>query len=107
MTPDTISVEFLTAAAGVLLSLGFSYIPELQALFNQLDGNRKRLVMLSLLALTSLSIFGMSCLGWSQALGLPQATCSQVGALGQLKIFVLAVIANQSTFLITPKATRP
>jgi hypothetical protein len=106
MPSDTISVEFLTSAAGVLLSLGFSYIPGLQAFFNELDGTHKRLVMLNLLALTSLSIFGLACLGWSQALGFQGATCSQAGALGQLKIFVLAVIANQATFLITPKANK-
>ena len=103
MTSTTFSAEFLTAAGGVLLSLGFSYIPGLQARFDQLDGTGKRLVMLSLLALTSLSIFGLACLQWGSSLGLQGVTCNQAGALGQARVFVLAVIANQATYLISPR----
>jgi len=109
MTPILISAEFLTAASGVLLSLGFSYIPGLQTRFDRLDGVHKRLVMLGLLALASLGVFGLACLQWAnaenplQALGIQGVTCSQVGALGLVRSFVLAVIANQATFLISPR----
>jgi len=109
MTSIPISAEFLTAVCGVLLSLGFSYIPGLQARFDQLDGVYKRLVMLGLLAITSLGVFGMACLPWGnaenplQALGIQGVTCSQAGALGLVRAFVLAVIANQATFLISPR----
>lgn len=111
MTSTTISAEFLTAAGGVLLSLGFSYIPGLQARFDRLDGAHKRLVMLGLLALASLGVFGLACLQWGnventlQALDIQGVACSQAGALGLARSFVLAVIANQVTFLISPRRT--
>jgi hypothetical protein len=109
MTPIPISAEFITTAGGVLLSLGISYIPGLQARFDRLDGVHKRLVMLGLLALASLGVFGLACLQWGdagnplQALGVQGVTCSQAGALGLIRSFVLAVIANQATFLISPR----
>ena len=43
--------EVLSAAAGVLLSLAFSYLPGLNGWFSSLDGTHKRLVMLAALVL--------------------------------------------------------
>ena len=110
MTPIPISAEFLTAASGVLLSLGFSYIPGLQRRFDTLDGVHKRLVMLGLLVLASMGVFALACLQWGnvedplQVLGIQGVTCTQAGALGLMRVFVLAVIANQTTFLISPRS---
>jgi hypothetical protein len=97
MTADTLS-----SICGALLSLTFSYFPGAADWFNRQDGTRKRLVMLGLLALTSLAAFGLSCTPWAHGLGIPLA-CSQEGALGLLRTFVLAVVANQSTYLISPR----
>ena len=93
---DTISMEELSAAAGVALSLGFSYIPGLQETFNRLEPTYKRLVMLALLALAAGAAYALGCLG------LLNVDCSQAGAWGLLRTFLAAVIANQAAFSISP-----
>jgi hypothetical protein len=98
-----ITPEFFIAMAGVLLSLGFSYIPGLESRFGKLDGIHKRLVMLGSLAVSVLVVFGLTCLGWSSALGLPGLACDQAGALGFVRAFGVAAIASQATYLLTPK----
>ena len=96
-------IEELSMAAGTLLSLGFSYLPGLSRRYAELTAEQKRLVMLGLLALVSLAVFGLACLGEIAWDLFPAVTCNQRGAVGLLKTFVLAVIANQATYLISPK----
>ena len=95
------SADLLSSLAGAALSLAFSYLPGAAAWFNRLDGTRKRLVMLGLLLLTSLAIFGLSCTAWSSGLGL-EIACSQSGAVGLARSFLLALVANQSAYSISP-----
>ena len=98
-----ITSEFLIACAGVILSLAFSYIPGLEAKFATLDGIQKRLLMLLLLVTSTLILFGVGCLNWGTTLGVDGLACTQTGALALARSFGFAVIANQTTFLITPK----
>ncbi len=56
----------------------------------------------ALLVLASLAVFGLSCAGWGSDLGVVVA-CDQAGALGLVKILGIAMIANQATYLISPK----
>jgi hypothetical protein len=100
MTP-----ELLSSVSGIILSLLFSYLPGLSTWYETLTATYKRLVMLALLALTSLSAFGFSCLGWLPYFNLNLA-CDQKGGVELLTAFVLALVANQSTYLITPKPGR-
>jgi hypothetical protein len=96
------SPEELSAAAGVILSLSFSYIPGLHERYACLSPTQKRLVMLGLLAAAALGAVGLSCYGGS--LGAPQPIeCSQAGVWGVLKALLAAVIANQSAFAVSPK----
>ena len=95
------TADLLSSLAGAALSLTFSYAPGTTDWFNRLDGTRKRLVMLVLLLLTSLAVFGLACVGWLSGFGL-QATCDQAGAMGLARAFLLALVANQSTYLIAP-----
>ena len=97
MTPQSIST-----AAAVLLSLAFSYIPNLSDWYAKLDGVRKRLVMLCLLVAAALSAFVLACSGHASAFGLT-VTCDEPGAIALLQSLVLAVMANQSAYLITPR----
>ena len=93
MTP-----ELLAAAAGILLSLSFSYIPGLSTWYAAQDPTRKRLIMLAALVVITGGVFALSCanvFAW--------VTCDQAGATGLVTAFVLALVANQSTFLITPQ----
>lgn len=97
--PDfQLTPAILTMIAGVVLSLAFSYIPGLNVKFAALPGEIKRLIMLLLLLLTAATIFVMGCTGILQA-GL---TCDKDGFWTLVYIFILAVIANQSAYAITP-----
>ena len=58
-----INPEVLSAAAGVLLSLAFSYLPGLNGWFASLEGTHKRLVMLAALVLVAAGAFALSCAG--------------------------------------------
>ena len=90
----------LSAAAGVALSLAFSYVPGLREWFAGLDGEHKRLFMLAALIIVSLGSFALTCGG---LLGGTAIQCSKDGAVNLLWAFVAATIANQAAFLISPK----
>jgi len=100
------SAASLSLIAGTALSLLFSYIPRADGKFKKLDGVYKRLIMLGGLVLVSGSVYGLSCIGWGSAWGIT-VTCDQPGALGLVGSFVLAMIANQSTYAISPQKTKP
>ena len=95
----------LSLFAGALLSLAFSYVPKLKDWFEEKDATTKRLIMAAALFVVSLAIFGGACgnlLG-----GLPiqfTITCDKNGAVQIATYFVLALIANQATFTISPQA---
>jgi hypothetical protein len=93
------TAEQLALTAGVILSLLFSYIPGLNVKFTALDPVYKRLVMLVLIIISAGGIFGLSCAGI-----LSYVTCDQAGAWGLVELIVLAAIANQSAYLLSPTA---
>lgn len=92
--------EDLSAIVGVLLSLGFSYLPGVKKHFGDLDPTTKRQVMLGLLLICALGILGLSCIRPGD---FTPGLCSQEGGWKLLKIFIAAAIANQATFELTPK----
>jgi hypothetical protein len=98
------SPETLSSLAAILLSLAFSYIPGLSSRYEPLDGTRKRLTMLACLLAIALTSVGMACSGVLASL-VPSISCTQSGIVALLQSFVLATVANQSTYLITPKPT--
>jgi hypothetical protein len=94
MTPEQIGV-----IAGIVISIGFEYIPGLHDWYNNLINNYQRLVMLGVLFLVTAVLFGLGCAGllsqyWA---------CTTAGAFEALKVFIAAVIANQATYLVLPK----
>jgi hypothetical protein len=95
------SAESLSLVAGTVLSLTFSYIPGVRNWFIGFDPVIKRLIMLVLLALTAGVIYGLSCLGWGFVWGIT-LSCDRSGLLGLLEQFVIAIIANQSIYAISP-----
>ncbi len=98
-----ITAEELSTMAGILLSLGFSYIPGVRERFDALQPTHKRLVMLGLLLACALGVFGLSCLDT----GLPPlAACTREGAWQLGRIFVAALIANQAAFALSPQVVR-
>ena len=95
MTPET-----LAALAGLLISLAFSYIPGLSDWYAAQTGQYKRLLMLASLVVAALVVFGAACLGLDGAV-----TCDRSGGILLLRVFMVAVVANQSAFLISPRAS--
>jgi hypothetical protein len=97
MTP-----ELIASTAGIILSLFFSYVPKASDWYVGLDGTRKRLVMLGILLVVALSVFGLTCAGLTQY----SVSCDRAGAIQIINAFIAAVIANQSTYMLTPKTAK-
>ena len=88
--------EFLAGAAGLALSLLFSYVPGLSDWFDTLDGIYKRLLMGTLIALVGAGAFGLSCAGLYAGV-----TCDQDGAVTAIKAVFAALVVNQSAYSLT------
>ena len=98
MTSDQLAIS-----AGILLSLAFSYIPGLNDWYQLLDATHKRLVMLLALVIISAGAFGLSC--WP-AFPHPVVTCDVPGVWGMVEALFGALVANQTTYLISPKPAK-
>ncbi len=97
------SAESITLIAGTSLSLAFSYIPGAKEWFMKFNPQMKRLIMLGLIILTSLSVFGIACLGWGLDWGV-SLSCNRSGFLGLLEQVIIAIIANQGVYAISPRS---
>ena len=97
------SAETLAAAAGLILSLAFSYIPRLSAWYGTKEEDVKRLIMLGLLVLVAAGAFGLACGGFAADFGIA-VTCDKTGAIALLKVLFAAAVANQITYALTPKS---
>jgi putative flippase GtrA len=95
------TIEQLSNIAGIVLSLLLAYVPAVSDWYSGKDSKQKAGIMAGLLAVAAVGVFGLSCLGWVADLGV---ACTQVSAFGLVKVFIAALIANQSTFLV---AVRP
>ena len=107
----------LSAIAGVILSLLFSYVPRLRDWFKSLgdqpdghnDGTKKRLVMAGLLLLSTLAAFGLSCTSFGVDLLVRLnlvLTCDRTGIIDSIVAYGAAVIANQSAYQISPRIAK-
>ena len=90
MTP-----EQLGTYAGSVLSLAFFYIPGLNEWYAAKTAQQKAGIMALTLLGTALVIFGLSC-----AALYTSVTCDVAGAKELVNVFIAALMANQSTFLI-------
>jgi hypothetical protein len=87
--------EKLAELAGILLSLAFSYVPGLREKYDALDGIYKRLIMGGALLVVAGAVFGLSCAGI-----IGDVVCTEAGAVGLVRVFIAALIANQATYLL-------
>jgi hypothetical protein len=97
--------DLLVSVAGVVLSLLFSYLPGLSAWYGELAGDKKRLIMLCMLALVAGGMFALDCGGLLVKIA-PDVAGMCTAADGWVQVvraFVLAMIANQSAYAISPK----
>jgi choline-glycine betaine transporter len=91
------TADQLSATAGVVLSLGFSYVPGVNDWFESLKREHKQALMGALLVVVSAAVFGVSCSGVVDV----GIECSQDGAVGLAQTLIAALVANQSAYLIT------
>ena len=96
------TAEMLTLIAGVLLTLGFSYIPGLRTWYAGKSDEVKQVIMLVLLVVVAGVSFGLACLGWGASLGIVLA-CTVDGGLGLVMQIVLAIMANQGVYKLSPQ----
>ncbi len=96
------SAEQLSAIAGAILSLIFSYVPGIYKKYQPLSEELKRLIMLALLLVTCTSVYALACTNWRAHLGLT-VTCDQPGLVQLTWSLVLAIMANQSTYRLSPR----
>jgi hypothetical protein len=99
------TAEALAGLAGILLSLCFSYIPKVSDWYATLTSQYKSLLMLAALAVAALAAFGLACAGMGDLFGI-SLTCDQPGAMLAVRAFVVALVANQSTYMISPQKSR-
>jgi hypothetical protein len=102
----TITPEILSAVAGILISLGFSYIPGLNIKFALFTPEQKRLVMLLLTALTAVIMFGLACAGVVKDLFGLVLACDRDSALVLARSFVYAAVTNQTAYQLTPQTAK-
>lgn len=88
----------LSAAAGILLSLAFSYLPGLRQWYAEQEPEHKALGMLAALVIVGVLEFAISCARLQ-----PIVPCTQDGAWGLVRAFVAAAIANQTTYTLTKR----
>lgn len=93
------NAELLAGIGGVVFSLLFSYFPGLSKWYGPLLPDKKRLIMLGVLVASALGIFGLACVEIYNLV-----SCNAVGAWALVEYFVLAAIANQAAYQLSPKA---
>ena len=92
------NAELLAGIAGIVISLLFSYFPGLSGWYDPLPADKKRFIMLGALLVSALGVFGLACIGKYDLV-----SCDLVGAWNMLEYFVLAVIANQASYSLSPR----
>ena len=99
MTPSDLS-----AIAGIILSLLFSYVPGFQNWYDPLSANLKRIIMLGLIILAAVAIFGLSCI--NVPVTGSTITCDIPGIWGLVKTFISCLVTNQAAYLLSPKKAK-
>lgn len=94
--------ETLILIAGTVTSVLFSYVPGLNTWYAAKTPDIKRLIMAGVLLAVSAAIFGLSCAGLGGYIGI-DIDCSREGAFGLVRIFILAIVANQGAYALTVK----
>lgn len=99
------SVETLSAVAGIVLSLLFSYVPGLDVWFAALESKWKQAIMGVCILLVGSAAFALSCTTWGAAWGI-ELTCDQPGAQVIISTVIAALVANQAVYKISPETGR-
>ncbi len=95
-TLDRMTPEQLVVIAGAVLSLICAYFPGVRTKYDTLDGEHKAAVMGVLLLLVTLGILAASCFEIIHV----GVNCTKAGIVDLVWTFLLAAMANQTTFTI-------
>lgn len=96
MNPITYTPDLITMVVGAAISLLFNYFPVLNVWYAALKTEVKSGIMIGLLAIASVAIYLLSLYGIIEVEG-------TVTWLMVLRTFVLAVVSNQSAYIISPQ----
>lgn len=89
--------EQISALAGVVLSLAFSYVPGLSDWFGELRSEYKRLLMAGLMLVVAAAAYGLTCAGWLET----AIVCDEAGVMALVWAYIAALVANQATYTLT------
>lgn len=93
----------IASLAGTLLALLFGYAPGLRSWYEALEPTRKALVMAGLLLAAAVLLYVAACYTpWPVGV-----TCDEPGVWQLVELFMAAMVANQATYLIGVKPSRP
>ncbi len=97
----TLTPSQIASAGAILLSLLVSYVPVLQAWYSHLDKVQRALAMFGAVVIVALAAFGLSCTGWFSFV-----ECSALSLNNLLAVLFNSLLANQLTYLVTPKTAQ-
>lgn len=98
MNPISYTPDLITMVVGALLSMLFNYFPALNVWYAALKTEVKSGIMIGLLALASVVIYLLSLYGIIEI-------SQPVDWVLVLRTFILAVVANQSAYVIAPQTS--
>ncbi len=94
-----VTSDMIAGAAGILLSLAFSYIPKFKDWFSALTDTQQRGLFGFALILVAIGSFSLACVHLT---GLPfLLECSSTGAVGLGMALVSAFVTSQTTHHFT------
>ena len=98
MNPTPYSPDLISMVVGAVISLLFNYFPGLNTWFSALRTEVKSSIMIGLLAVASVAIYLLSLYGIIEI-------SQPVDWVLVLRTFILAVVANQSAYVIAPQTS--
>lgn len=98
MNPISYTPDLITMVVGAVISLLFNYFPGLNTWFSALRTEVKSFIMIGLLAVASVAIYLLSLYGIIEI-------SQPVDWVLVLRTFILAVVANQSAYVIAPQTS--
>jgi len=99
ITPEQL---FVFALSGVVISLILEYFPKVNVWYNDLADNIQRLFVLGTGLVVVLGAVGLICL---EILSMP-FVCTWPGLYDALLAYVAFIVANQATYLVSPKKAK-
>ena len=98
MNPIPYTPDLISMVVGAVISLLFNYFPALNVWYAALRTEVKSFIMIGLLAVASVAIYLLSLYGIVEI-------SQPVDWVLVLRTFILAVVANQSAYVIAPQTS--